>query len=569
MHRLMVAALGVALCGCPTGDDDDAGRGRGGGGGVPYADLVVLGAVYTADADGTRAEAVAVTDGEIVWVGDAAGGEARIGSDTAVIDADGGSVLPGFIDGHVHPIEAGSTLMGDCLLDPWASAASLIPVLQACAEGDTKTGWVLGWGHSIYALWDEPRMPKDVMDEAIPDVPAAMMEETSHSVWANSAALAAAAIDADTPQPAGGVIVKDAATGEPTGLLLESAGDLVLEIPLAASTINDQVNYEGLLWSLEQLASHGITSVGDARAFVDRNYPAIWARAEVEGALTARANLALWADARHDDATQLAAFAPMRDDDGLLRVTQVKLYADGITSHGTAALLEPYVVDLGVAGPTGMNHFDAERLAWWVAELELLGLDAHIHAIGDRGIREALDAVEAARVANPELEGRHRVTHVEYLHPDDVPRFAALDVVADIQTTGWWVQPEYMHDEDWLLGADRIDDEFLRLRDLHDAGASVVLSSDWDVSDMNPLLGISHALSRGEQSLPSLEAALRAYTIEPARLLRQEELTGSIEVGKAADLVVLDRDLFAVDADEIAQAQVEATLLEGEVVYAR
>ena len=410
-------------------------------------------------------------------------------------------------------------------------------------------------------------MPKDILDEAIPDVPAAMMEETSHSVWANSAALAAAGIDAATPQPAGGLIVEDEATGEPTGLLLESAGDLVLEIPLASSPVNDEVNYQGLLWSLEQLASHGITTVADARAYTDRNFPAIWARAEAEGELTARVTLGLWADARRDDATQLATFAPMLDVEGPLQTTQVKLYADGITSHGTAAMLEPYLEDLG-AGPVGLNHFDAERLAWWVTELERAGFDAHIHGIGDRGIREALDAVEAARAANPDHAGRHRVTHVEYLHPDDVTRFAELGVAADVQVNGWWVQPEHIHEEDWLLGADRIDAEFLRLRDLHEAGAPLVLSSDWDVSDMNPLVGLSHALTRGDQSLPDLETAIDAYTLEAARLLRREGEIGSIEPGKQADLVVFDRDLFGLDPTELDDAHVVWTLLGGEVVYA-
>lgn len=549
--------LGAVLGGCFDGAGPD---------GNGMADLVVTGAsVWTGLAELPDATAVAVRRSQIVYVGDDEGAQAWTGAVTLVVPGGGGSLLPGFQDVHAHPLEAGSLLMADCLLDPEASAESLVPVIQGCAPAAPLTGWVLGAGHSIYALWDSVRTPRQILDEAVPELPAAMLEQTSHSVWVNSAGLAAAGITRDTPDPPGGIIARGG-DGEPTGLLLDSAGDAVLEVALAPSPAVDQLNYEGLLWSLGELARFGVTSVAEARTYWTRDYEAIWARAHAAGALSARTTLGWWAYPGRDDDEQLAALAAKFDPgDGFLGARQVKLYSDGIPGNTTAAMLEAYLESPGGVPSLGLNYFDGERLGRYVRELDAAGFDAHIHAIGDRGVRESLDAIESARDAGG--TGRHRITHVEYVHPDDLARFAALDVVADVQVSGEWTRPGHPHDDEWLLGSERIEAEYLRLGDLHRSGARVVLSSDWDVGPLNPLVGIRNALERGEDGLPDLATALRAYTSGPAWVLRQEETTGTIEVGKQGDLVLLHRDLFEVPPAELPEVGVRRTWLAGDEVF--
>ena len=534
-------------------------------------DLVIQNArIWTGDETNPWAEAMVVTDGRIAAVGERATADSMIGPDTVTEDLDGRLVLPGFHDTHVHPIEAGSPVLGNCILDDEAGAESLVPVLSGCAAGVPEGDWVLGWGHSIYSLLDAERSPREILDEAIPNHPAAMHEFTSHSVWANSAALALAGIDAESENPPGGFIVREPGGSEPNGILMDSVGDQVLGLALTPTPELDDLNYEGLLWSLEQLASNGITSIAEARTYVDRNYIELWERAEADDELTVRVTLGLWADTLRDDDEQLAELKGLlrRDPASRLQLGQVKIYTDGLLENTTAALIDPYLEDLGIPGGRGLSYFDSDRLTRYVTELEAAGFDMHIHAIGDRGVREALDAIEAARDTNgPAMAGRHHVTHVEYLHPDDLERFSRLDAFVSLQFSGWWTAEEYLHDADWLIGAERVDTEAFRIRDLLESNSDVVLNSDWDVGELSPFAGIARAIDRGDQSLPDVEAAVRAYTTTPARLLRQEAISGTLAVRMRADFVVVDRDIFSEDPASIAEARVLWTVLDGEETF--
>ncbi len=533
------------------------------------ADVVLLnGAVYTVNSAQPWATALALRSGEITFVGIDIDAQAHVGPSTQVIDLDGKMVLPGFHDSHVHLLEAHHEALGTCLLNSGISPEAQITVIQNCAPHQVGTDWVLGFGHSIYDLLDHidfgGRLPIDILDDAVPNRPAVMMEELSHSVWANSAALAAAGIDASTPDPVGGVIGRDPSTGEPNGILFEAAGEILMDMALAPNAVLEELNYEGLLAGLDLVRRHGITSVVDARAYWKRGYVEAWQRAQEEDALTARSIVSLWAYPSENDAQQIAALASMysNDPEALLRFSQVKIYADGEIWHTTAALLQPYLC-CAQAGPTGLEVFSESRLQHYIEQLEPVGFDFHIHAIGDRGVHQALNAIEQGSTG----VGRHRLTHVELVQPSDLPRFAQLDITADLQMSHQYVMPPFLGDNAFLLGSSRIAERTWQLRGLHEAGARVVLSSDYDVGDISPLEAMQRSLTRGDQSLPNLDAAIRAYTLNAAYLMRQESRVGSLEIGKLADLVILDRNLFDFPSAQIGDAQVVATILEGRTIW--
>lgn len=531
---------------------------------------LINGKVYTVDQNKTVAEAVVIRDGNIVFVGDSDDASAHYTSRTEIIDLKGKLVLPGLQDSHQHPLEAGSEAV-TCVLDSERSPAQQKALLAACGKQETGLEWVLGWGHSlehVLALGDNPR---ELLDELIPDRPVAIMEETSHSIWVNSMALALAGVTKDSPQPEGGAILKSARTGEPNGILLDTAGDLVFDIAFAPNAVMDEMNYQGLLHGLAQVAEQGITSLVDARLYWKRGYLKAWDRAEREGTLTARTILSLWAYPLEDDTQQLATLKGLyRDDpDRLVRINQVKMYSDGILHNSTAAVIEPYQEYFEEVGKYGLNYFNKSRMTQYVTELEKVGFDMHIHAIGDRGVRESLDAIEQAMTVNRTLPWprRHRLTHVEMVHKDDYPRFADLGVIADFQLAGDFTKPEHAHWVEEQIG-DR-HKHMLPVRTVYDTGALVTLSSDWDVSALSPFVGMQNALQRGAQSLPDMDAAIRAYTINPAILMRQETRTGTIEVGKWGDLIVVDQDILTADVSDVANTRVLLTLLEGEIVYLR
>ena len=246
-------------------------------------------------------------------------------------------------------------------------------------------------------------------------------------------------------------------------------------------------------------------------------------------------------------------------EDSLLRVTQIKFYVDGIIHNTTARLQKPYQQSLAGVEPNGLYYFSPERLERYSRELAKVGFDLHIHAIGDQAVSDALDAVDAT-----DGQGRHRITHVELVDNDDIPRFKQLNVIADFQPSPYFT-PSFLKDNVPAIGGRAY--KMLPMRELYDAGARVTLSSDWDVNPLSPLGIMQNALSLGERSLPSLEAAVKAYTLDAAYTLRQEQDTGSLEVGKQADLVVLDKNIFDLPVSQIAKARVLWTLLGGEEVY--
>ncbi len=530
------------------------------------ADLVFKnGLVYTVNENNLWAEAVAVRNGMISFVGSNDDVQNYIGKNTRVLDLAGKLLLPGMHDVHLHILEASSPFGGDCILDD-SEPEEFVSYLRECSGEQTKRDWLVGWGHSITSLESSRHTPLEIIDEAIPDRPAIMLEQTSHSAWANSKALELAGFDDDSPDPEAGILGRDSETGELDGILYENAAEIVMDLALLRTPEIDESNYNGLLRGLDMLSENGITSITDAKVNLDRGFDDVWKRADAENALTVRAVMGIWTHPHYDDDYQIERIKSLynNDPDSLLKFTQVKMYSDGLLESGTAKLIEMYPDDIGYGKGYGINYFNEERIAYYIAELEKTGFDFNIHAIGDGAVRESLNAIESAQNTN-DNNARHRITHLELVHPDDVSRFVELGVIADFQVSGDWTlfgQNDYLEK---IIG-ERIVDH-IPVKSIHDTGAIVTLGSDYDVGSISPFVGMQHALSRGHQSMPDLESIIESYTINGAYLMRQEDKTGSIQVGKFADIIVVDRNIFEIPISEIGETSVLFTFLEGEQIF--
>ncbi len=517
--------------------------------------------IYTVNSAQPWASALVIDeDGSIVAIGSDEDVAEYVDDETEQIDLDGRLVLPGFQDTHAHVLDASSEAQAGCELSPEDDVPQWLHALKTCAA-DAEGEWLLGSGFGLHALLEAKQSPRALLDGIISERPVAIMEETSHAYWLNSKALELADIDTKTPNPVGGIILRDE-QGEATGVLLDNAGDLALDKALPPSKALQDVYYQAVLAGQDELAKNGITSVADARVFWRRGHLEAWQKAAGKDQLKARTVLDLWAYPQLDDDEQLAALKAMYDagsDDSLLRVTQIKFYVDGIIHNTTARLQKPYGQSLPGVAPKGLYYFSPERLERYVRVLSKSGFDMHIHAIGDQAVSDALDAIGATGG-----QGRHRITHVELVDNADVPRFKQLNVIADFQPSPYFT-PSFLKDNVPSIGERAY--KMLPMRQLYESGARVTLSSDWDVNPLSPLGIMQNALSLGERSLPNLAAAVKAYTLDAAYTLRQEQSTGSLEVGKQADLLVLDKNIFDLPSKQIGKAKVLWTLLGGEEIY--
>ena len=535
-------------------------------------DLVFLGATVETMTDDRRpADAVAVRDGRIVSIGSSADVRSLIGPGTRVVELDGETLLPGFQDAHVHPIDGG-LLSRSCDLHDLADAPAYLDAIAAYASAHPDLAWITGGGWSLPAF---PRGEPDrsLLDAIVPDRPVVLESDDGHVVWVNSRALAVAGIDRASPDPPGGRIVRDA-EGEPTGTLHDYAIDLVTRHAPQA-THGDLL--DGLRAGQQHLHALGITGWQDA--YVGPDALAAYRDAATAGWLTARVVAALWWR-REAGLEQIDDFEAQRDRSvvGRLRANSVKLMLDGILESRTAFMTSPYIGQDGAPSTdAGEPFIDPDLLRKAVVELDRRGFQAHFHAIGDGAVRLALDAVEAAVTANGEADHRHHIAHIEVVHPDDVARFGQLGVVANMQ-------PFWASDDDQMrtlripaLGPDRVGWQYPFARLLR-SGARLAGGSDWTVSTANPLLEIEVAVNRVAPEtrdvapfLPderlSLDAALRAFTSGSAYVNHLDADTGTIEVGKLADLVVLDRNIRDEDAGPIGDAKVRQTFVEGQEVF--
>lgn len=521
------------------------------------------------------AAAVAVRAGQVAAVGTDADVRALVGPRTTVVPLDGGLLVPGFQDAHAHPLAAGVDMLR-CDLSGSASAEQALEQVAAYVATHPDVAWVLGSGWSM-AHFAGGTPTREALDAVVPDRPALLSNRDGHGSWANSRALELAGLHAGTADPADGRIERDA-SGTPSGTLHEGAVGLVERLAPQPSA-QDQL--AGLLLAQQVMFAHGITAWQDAAVgalFGQPDSLPVYVAARRSGALRAHVVGALWWD-RARGGEQVDELVARRADAVAagFAATSVKVMQDGVVENFTAGLLDPYLDACGCpTGNAGLSFVDPVELRGHVTRLDALGFQVHFHALGDRAVRESLDAIEAARAANGPTDGRHHVAHLQVVAPDDVPRFAALGAGATIQPL--WAAHEPQMDELTVpfLGADRAALQY-PFGALHTAGARLAGGSDWPVSSPDPLLGIHVAVNR---ALPSgdaepffahnrldLATALTAYTAGSAWVNHLDATTGRIEVGRLADLAVLDRDPFAGAGDEIGTTRVRATYVAGEAVF--
>ncbi|MFD4411948.1 amidohydrolase [Streptomyces sp. NPDC058476] len=538
-----------------------------------HADLLFTGGPVLTPA-GRTATAVAVTGDRITAVGNAEVHD-LIGPGTDVVDLAGRLLLPGFQDAHVHPVPAGLEL-GQCDLTGARTAEDTLAAVRAYADAHPDREWITGGGWSMEAFAGGTPT-KELLDAVVPDRPVYLPNRDHHGAWVNSRALELAGVTRDTPDPADGRFERDA-SGEPTGMLQEGAMQYVGRITPPATPAD---RLAALLHAQRHLHTLGITAWQDALVgtFLGMDDPSeAYLTAARDGSLTARVVGALWWD-RARGAEQIPELVELRDvlSHGRFRATSVKLMLDGVAENGTASLLDPYLDKCGCATANrGTSFIAPDRLPSYVTELDALGFQCHFHALGDRAVRDALDAVEAARKANGPSDTRPHLAHLQVMHPADVPRFAQLGATANIQPL--WAAHEPQMDELTIpfLGAERAAWQY-PFGALLRSGARLAAGSDWPVSSPDPLQGIHVAVNRvspdepGPVFLPEeridLTAALTAYTAGSAYANHLDD-TGSVREGALADLVVLDRDPFEGPPEAIGETKVALTYVGGERVHA-
>lgn len=530
--------------------------------------VFVNGAVYTVDKVQAWATAVAIRGGRIVYVGDDEGAKMWVGDNTEVTGLDGRMLMPGFHDSHMHPMAAGTRFLR-CRLHGLTWPDEVLARIAECAADDNSTGWFRGVGLDD-ELFEGKGLHRDLLDEMVPDRPAVITNFSGFLAWLNSAALEAAGIDANTPDPPKGRIDRDPGTTRPSGVVRNEAVGAVYgmipEPPVA--------DLRKSLALASRLANRlGITSCNAAKVWPAHHQA--YLEADRNGEMTLRVQASLYWDPE-GGAGQLNELIKRRDEaaGNRYRADAVKLTLDGDLALRTAALLEPYA---GSPDDRGELLLDPAVLNGVVRRLDGEGFQIHVHAVGDRAVREALDAIDHAVEKNGTLDRRHQLAHIELIDAADLPRFARLGVTADFQLLWAYLSPTMRTTIDGL-GPQRAG-RLMQIRSMQETGARIVAGSDWISESMSPLYGIQVAVTRrppdgsGPTWVPAervtLAEMIEAYTINGAWLARQEQETGSIEVGKAADLIVLEENLFEVDPMELKDVAVLLTLLDGEIIYAR
>ena len=562
VKRILLTCLSVAIVAC---NQEHAAQN------VVADDVYHHGRIYTVDAERSWAEAVAIKDGRIIYVGSNVEAEDFIGEQTESHDLGGRMMLPAFQDSHVHPISSGLQALR-CDLEGPEDVKVYQDKIAAYAATHPDEEWILGGGWSMTAFGPGGAPNRKLIDEVVADRPVYLISADGHTGWANSLALEKAGIDKNTPDPADGIIDRDPETGELVGSLQEGAMTLMDRF---VGTNGPAAEDSGLRYSQALFLSNGITSIQDA--WVLPNNLETYARAQAAAELKLRVVASMWWE-RAEGLEQIDRFVEQRDKytSGLVRATTVKIMQDGVMENYTGALLEPYIL----ANETrGIPMIRPEQLKQAVTALDALDFQVHFHAIGDAAIRHCLDAVETAREINGDRGNRHHISHLQLINPLDIPRFEELNVTANFQPL-WAMADEYVTELTVpFLGKERAR-WLYPIKSVQDAGGRVAFGSDWSVSTVNPFPQIETALTRIEAETHNTEvlyaeeridlaSAIEAFTINAAYINQHDHETGSIEVGKLADLIVLNQNLFELEPKDISTTLVDLTLLAGQPVFTR
>jgi predicted amidohydrolase YtcJ len=560
----LLAAAAFAGCAGEAGNAGDAKS-------TPAQLALTNGAIYTVDGARSWAQAVAIRDGRIVYVGTDKGVQDHIGPETKVIDLDGRMVLPGFQDVHVHPISAGIEANA-CNLNGLDGIDAYVAAIKKYADEHPDEPWITGGGWLMSAFGPGGMARRELIDAVVPGRPVMLSSTDGHTVWVNTRALEIAGITKETPDPPDGRIDRDPKTGEAIGSLQEGAGSLIAS---KMPPTTDEKREAGLRYAIKHLNGFGITAVQDAS--VNEDDLKAYRKLDEAGDLSLRVVGSIWWE-RDKGVEQIEGIKRLRSEytKGRVDAGTVKIMQDGVIENYTAVVLEPYIL-AGEKNVYGIPMVEPEKLKQAVTQLDAQGFQVHFHAIGDGAIRQALDAVEAARKANGDLGHRHHISHLQLIHPDDVPRFRELGVVANFQPL-WAYADEYITELTLPFMTRERAQWLYPIGSVQKSGAVVAFGSDWSVSSANPFEEMETAITRlgalGDTTEPllpgesiALPEAIAAFTINAAYTNRIEKDTGSIEVGKLADLIVLDRNLFEIPPADMSDTKALVTLLEGEAVH--
>lgn len=535
------------------------------------------GRVYTVDKDNTWARAVATAGGRIIAVGSNAAIAKHVNDNTKVYNLRGQMLMPGIHDMHAHPMQAGEKYNFQCSFPFTVTVDEIVAKLTECAANTPKGEWIRG-GQWAMELMESKTVPhKKILDAITTEHPIYLGDSTVHGAWLNSKALEVLGINKDSANPDGGVILREPNSTEPTGILIDNAAyDVLKKIPVYSIE-----QYETALeWAMREMNKVGITSVKDALA--DSHALVAYKNLDQSGRLSMKVSTSIgwkmaWTDTREKERESIELRANYATDN--IGTDFIKIMLDGIPPTRTAAMLEPYVADAEHGDKfTGKLIHSPEQLQEDMIYLDGLGLTVKIHATGDRAVRVSLDAIEAARKANAGSSMMHEISHAELIHPDDIPRFKELNVTAELSPILWY--PTALVEVMAQIVSKDVADRFWPIKSLHEAGAHIIYGSDWPsvVPDPNPWPGIEAMVTRrdpygvrpgvlwAEQAI-DLATTVRIFTINGAVAAKHADLTGSIEVGKSADFIILDRNIFEIPVDEISDTQVLSTVVSGKEVH--
>lgn len=539
-------------------------------------------AIYTVNEKQPWAEAIAVRANKILYVGRNKDMDAYIGDHTKIIDGTGKMILPGFIDSHVHPIWGGKGLVQVNLRDA-TTIKQVQEKLLAYRAQHPDIKFILGGSWRAANFPDEgPR--KEWIDEVISVITVLVSDHFGHSAWANSKALEVAGLDKNTADPVGGYFVHDPETNELTGTIREFSA-----IKIAYNAIKfdkEKLNYDAMKRALKYLNSNGITSFITAYMVGDP-LGETFVKLYNEGELTARTILSFKVTTERSLEATLAGIKKRRAvldqiDQNFIRANMAKIFLDGVILNHEAAMLAPYVGEYSKYNSTGYLFSDDEIKAYGEG-LNKAGLQLHFHTVGDGAARQALDTIEHVMKVSGQSDIRANISHLTVVSPDDYHRFGPLKVYANSQFF-WSKHHEVVKSVEDHFGPER-SKYIYSFGAIHKAGATMVGGSDWPVSTASPFAAMQMAATRprtsihakgagayeGEDWLPEqklgLETTIRAFTINGARLQRREHVKGSLEVGKFADLILVDRNIFTTPLATLHEAKVLMTMVDGKIVF--